>query len=228
PVPIAPPGRFGSARTSLGQYARSGSQRDMRKGLGHYIRKGLGGSKTATRRLGGTARTAGALYGILSSAASGQAPEQGSPFDPALLRGRSVDEVTSALIEAVRPVDGTQDAEASRDAIKSALSQLWERSPDVDLFRLSEDDRLFIIERFIAAEIFIRVELDVGKAIQDKAPSYTAALVRLREIKNYIKQAVSAVFRKLRITGRQPTAKQIGGVIRQAIQETFEVFEGYA
>src|SRR5437870_9526365 len=60
PVPIAPPGRFGPSRISLGRYARSGSSAEMRRGLGHYVSKGLGGGGTATRRFGGTASTAGA------------------------------------------------------------------------------------------------------------------------------------------------------------------------
>src|SRR5438046_2987996 len=63
PVPIAPAGRFGPSRISLGQYARSGSADDMRRGLGHYVGKGLGGGGTATRRFGGTATTAGSIYG---------------------------------------------------------------------------------------------------------------------------------------------------------------------
>src|SRR5574341_631454 len=47
PVPIAPPGRFGPSRSSLGQYARSGASDDMRRGLGHFVSKGLGGAGTA-------------------------------------------------------------------------------------------------------------------------------------------------------------------------------------
>src|SRR5438876_896952 len=59
PVPIAPRARFGPARTNLGEYASSGSSDAMRRGLGHYIGRGLGGARVATRRFGGTASTAG-------------------------------------------------------------------------------------------------------------------------------------------------------------------------
>ena len=45
-VPIAPSGRFGGARRSLGSYAGSGGRSDLRQGLKHYIRSGYGGSKT--------------------------------------------------------------------------------------------------------------------------------------------------------------------------------------
>lgn len=226
-IPLAPAGRFGPARTSLGRFAESGSSGDLRRGLGHYVRKGLGGSSTGASRLAGTARTAGSLYGALSSVAAGQPAEPGSPLDPALLSGRSTDEVVSAIVEATRPVDGTLDAEASRDAIHGALSELLERTPDADFLNLTVNDRLFIIERYVAADIFNRIELDIGKHVQDKAPSISAGLARLRDIKDYIKQAISSTFRRLRASGGQPTARRVAAIVRQTIRETFEVFEGY-
>lgn len=227
PVPIAPPGRFGPSRISLGQYARSGSPDDMRRGLGHYVGKGLGGGGTAVRRFGGTARTAGALYGALSSAASGQAAAPGSPFDPALLAGRTAREIMDAAIEAVRPIDGTQDAEANRQAIRDALSELLNRFTDADLLNLSEDQRVFAIERFVAVDVYNRFRLDVGKAIQDKAPSIVAALTRFKEVKDYIKETVSAAFRQVRAAGQALNARRIPQLVSRALAETFRVFEDY-
>jgi hypothetical protein len=227
PVPIAPAGRFGPARISLGEYARSGSPDDMRRGLGHYVRKGLGEGATATRRFGGTATTAGALYGALSSAAAGQAAAPGSPFDPALLAGRTAREVMDALVEAVRPTDGTQDTEASRRAIGEALSELLNRFPEADLLNLSEEERVFAIERYVAVDIYERVHLDVGKAIQDKAPNIAAALIRFKEVKDYMKQTVSAALRHLRIAGQALNMRRITQMASQALRETFRVFEDY-
>lgn len=225
--PLAPAGRFGSARTSLGRYARSGSNKDMRKGVGNYVRKGWGGSKTAARRLSGSAQTAGTLYGALSALAAGQAP-LGSSADPAVLSGRSADEVMSAVVEAVRPVDGTQDTESARNAIQNALSELLKQNPNADLINLDEQQKLLVVERFLALDIFNHLELDIGKAIQDKAPSIAAAMSRLREIKNYVKQAVAAAFRKLLKQGQTLSASRVAAISRQCIQDAMHVFEGYA
>lgn len=227
PVPIAPTARFGPARTSLGSFARTGSSKDMRRGLGHYVHKGYGGAATAARRMEGTARTAGTLYGALSSAAAGQPAAPGSPFDPALLAGRSADEVMDALVEAVRPTDGTQDTEAARPAIRGTLSELLDRFPDADLLNLSEDQRLYTIERYVALDVYYRFALDLGKTVLDNAPSYTAALSRLRDVKDYIKQTVSARFRALRKAGEQLGARRISEMVRQALRDTFAVFEAY-
>jgi hypothetical protein len=226
PVPIAPSGRFGPARTGLGRYARSGSSDEMRRGLGHYVGKGLGGAGMAVRRLGGTARTAGALYGALSATAAGQAAD-GSPLDATLLAGRSANEVMDAIVEAIRPIDGTQDAEASRMAIRDALAELLNRFADVDLLNLAEEQRLFAIERYVALDVYARFRLDVGKTIQDKASNCTVALTRFKEVKDYIKETVSAAFRRLRIAGQSLNARRITQMVRQALRETFEVFEDY-
>jgi len=227
PIPIAPAGRFGPSRISLGRYGRSGSSDDMRRGLGHYVGKGLGGGGTASRRFGGTASTAGSLYGALSSAASGQAAAPGSPFDPALLAGRSASETMDALVEAVRPIDGTQDAESSRQAIRDALSELLTRFPEADLLNLSEDQRVFAIERYVAVDVYNRFRLDVGKAIQDSAPGVAAALARFKEVKDYIKQTVSAAFRQVRAAGQVLNARRITQMVHQALAETFRVFQDY-
>ncbi len=225
--PLAERGRFGPARSSLGSFARTGSKSDMRRGIGHYVRKGLGGSGHATRRLGGTARTAGSLYDALSTVASGQASASGSILDPALLSGRSADEIMDAVVEAARPVDGTLDAEASRDAIRNALSALLSRFPDADLLNLSEAQRIYAIERYTALDVYNRFSFDLGKTLQEKAPSATAALSRLKDVKDYIVQTVAAAIRKARGVGQSLNAQRIAGMARQALRETFEVFEGY-
>ncbi|WP_137390415.1 Qat anti-phage system associated protein QatB [Rhodoligotrophos defluvii] len=228
PAPLAPPARFLGARRALGDYARSGDSRELRRGLGHYVRTGYGGSATATRRFGGTATTAGALGGALASVAAGQPAAPGSPLDPVLLAGRTAQEVMDAVVEVVRPVDGTQDAEAERASIRDALSELLTRFPDADLLNLDPDQRAFAIERFTAIDVFRRFELDLGKTIIEKAPSAATALARLREARDFIKQSVAASFRKLRGAGRTLTSGRIGQVVGDALKETFEIFEGYA
>jgi hypothetical protein len=217
------------ARLNFGKFASGGGdQRHMQRGLRDYVKKGYGGRETTVRRFGGTASTAGNLYGALSNVASGQAAAPGSPLDPALLAGRSAREVMDAIVEAVRPADGTQDAEASRAAIKDALSELLTLFPDADLLNLTEDQRGTAIERFVAIDVHQRAMLDIGKAIQDKAPTATVGLARLKEVKEYIKQTVAAAFRKLRGTGHRMTTGRVNQVVRAALEETFQVFEAYS
>jgi len=225
--PMAPAGRFGGARLNFGNFAHDGDRRSMQRGLRDYVRKGYGGGSTAVRRFGGTASTAGNLYGALASVAGGQPAGPGSPLDPALLAGRSAREIMDAVVEAVRPADGTQDAEASRAAIKDALSELLTIFPDADLLNLTEDQRATVIERFVASDVYRLAALDIGDKIREKAPTASACLARLKEVKEYIKQAVAASFRKLRGAGMRLTKGRVGEVVQAALKDTFEVFEAY-
>jgi hypothetical protein len=133
-----------------------------------------------------------------------------------------------AVVEAVRPVDGTQDAEASRAAIRDALSELLTRFPDADLLNLTSEQRELAIERFTAHDVFRRFDLDVGQTIREKAPTTATGLSRLKQARDYVKETVAAAFRRLREAGRTLTAGRISEVVRAALRETFDVFEGYA
>ena len=226
PVPIAPARRFSGARRSLGGFLRLGNSAAMRRGLGNYVRSGYGGSGTATRRFGGTVSAAGALYRALGGAGGGQSAE--NLLDATLFAGRDADVIIDAVIEIVRPIDGTQDAEAGRSALRDALSELLTRYPEADLLNLTDEQRTFAIERFVAVDVFQRISLDLGKALFEKAPSATTALSRLKQVKDYVKETVASSFRKIRDGGRSLTANSISSIVRSALKDTFEVFEGYA
>ncbi len=228
PIPIAPARRFGNTRRSMGEYAHSGDRSDMRRGVGRYIKGGYGGSSTATRRFGGTVQTANALYSALSGGTSNPYATPGNQLDPVLLSGRSADDVMDAVVEAVRPVDGSQDTEASRAAIKDALSDVLTKFPDADLLSLDEQHREFAIESFVASDVFRRFDLDLGKTIRDKAPSAVSGLARLKEVREYIRETVASTFRRLREAGGKLGTGRITQIVQNALRETFQVFEGYA
>lgn len=224
---LAPSARFGGARRNLGTFARTGDAANMRRGLGLYVGRGYGGSETAVKRFEGTATTARALYRALSGVTGGQAVSPENPLDSLLLAGQSAQGVMDALVEAVRPADGTQDAEADRAAIRDALSELLTEFPRADLVDLSEAQRVFGVERFVAIDVYRHFQLDLGKTLQDKAPTASAGLARLKEVKDYIKETVAAAFRTLRDGGVRLTTGRVNEVVRAALRETFQVFESY-
>ena len=225
PTPLAAPARFGSAKLSLGKFAKSGEKRFLRKGVSEYVRKGYAGNTTAAKRFAGTARTAGSLYDALSALSSGQTTERPTQLDKALLQGKSAREIIDSVIEAVRPVDGTQDAEASREAINDSLSDLLEAFPDADLLTLTEDQLALVVESFTAEDIFRRLLLDLGKHVHDKAPTVANALARLKEIREYVREVVAASFRKIQKSGQQLNTGHVASVVRSTLADAMEVFE---
>ena len=223
-IPLAPAGRFSAARRAAGSFAEGGGTAQLRRSLGHYVRKGYGGAKTTTERFGGTIGTADTLYGALTP----RAPGAGAvPLDRELLASRSAAEIIDAVVEAVQPGDGTLDPDASRAAIKDALSELLVKYPDADLLELTEEQREFTVERFIAMDVFQRYALDIWKTIQDKAPSVRNALRRLKEVKEYVNEAVAARFRALRAAGQVLSGGRVKQFVQAVLLETFQVFEHY-
>lgn len=225
PIRMAPARRFAAARGSAASFAANGSARDLKRSIRHYVQKGYGGAQTATRRFGGTANSAGALYSVLTPGQAGAGADTGARIDRALLAGRTASEIMDAVVEAVGPEDGTQDTEASRKAIRGCLSDILERYPEANLLELSEEQRAFAVERYVALDVFQRYALDLGKTIQDKAPSPSAVLSRLKEVKEYIRETVSAAFRKLRAAGQNLSAGRIAQIVQGALLEAFQVFE---
>ena len=226
----APNGRFKGARTNLNKFASDGGREYLQRGLGHYVKTGYGGSKTATARLSRTVVTAGALYGALSYGSSGTSGESSSSVPDInfeALRGASFEKITDTIIEAIRPIDGDLDSEASRNSMKNAFSDLLEKYKDADLLNLNEEQRLYVIERFISGDVFTRFDLDMGKNILKNASSPASALSRLKEAKDYIKETVSSSFKKI-FTTATISSKAIVTLIRETLEDAFHVFESYA
>ena len=227
--PIAPPGRFRSTRISLGKYAKTGDADSMRQGVGRYFKHGLGGSGTGSKRFAKTGQVAQRLYSTLGgSGPGGGGTAQPSAADLAFLNGKSGQAICDAIVEIACPVDGSQDAEASRNSINDALAELLQRYADADLHNLTEEQREFVIDRFVSMDVYRRFMLDVGTAIQDKAPSYTVALSRLKEAKNYIREVVVDSFQKLRNSGQRLSGNRISQIVSSALSDAIFVFAGYA
>lgn len=224
---IAPPGRFGPARSKLNKFAREGGSDHYRGGLKHYIKRGYGGSQNAVKRMSGSTSKAGTLYSALLSGSDNPFSGTGEPLDPVLLNGRSAEEVMDAIVEVVSPVDGTLDAEASRASVKEALSEVLDESPNADLLMLTQEQREMAIMHFMAGDIFRRIDLDLGKDIRDNAPNASIGMKRLKEVKDYVKQTIFASFRRLKASGQVVSTSTVKSMVTNTIKDTFEIFEAY-
>lgn len=225
--PLAPPARFGTARRELGDFTRSGDQSSLRRGIASYAGKGLGGARSAARRMGGVANRSGVLFNALGGLSSGTFDSSQLGFDAAGLAGRSAREIIDRVARFVSPSDGTQDAESSQRAINAALSDLLETDANADIASLSQQQIAWVLERHIVYEIVQRIELDVGRSILGKAPSPASAIARMKEVREYVEETVAAAFRAQRQTGRPLDGSKATRLTVNVIQETFKVFEEY-
>ena len=212
---------------NLGGYGRTGAEDSLRRGLGHYSRTGLGGAAAAASRMGGTARTAGGLYGVLDAFSGGGALPPDVALDPATLAGRSQREIADAVTDALRPIDGTQDTDAARDAMSRAFSELLEAEPAADLMALSADQIERVVEGYIANDLTNRIDLDVGKAVLDKAPDAATGVARLEEMKSYVRQELGRRFRAREAVGERMNRQSTAALSSAVLRDTFDVFESY-
>lgn len=223
-VPLAPRARFRSARSGLGRFADSGNNRDLRRALGHYVSTGYGGAGTMARRLGSTAATAGRLDGVLQA---GVGSGESALRDVVLASAGDVNVLLDAIVDAASPVNGTQDSESSRRAIRNSLADLLERFPEADLLALTDVQREFVIERYVALDVYGRFCLDLQQAIVKKASDPATALRRLRQVREFIYQQVAAAFRVLREAGSRATSSSVSHLAAQALRDALGVFEEY-
>lgn len=223
--PVAPRGRFGGARRALGDFAQNGNRAALERGLGHYVRKGLGGSPAGTRRMAGSAATAGALYNVLQAMAAGQTPAP--DLNPAALRGQSPKTIGDRIIDAIRPSDGTQDAEANRQALANALSDMLQAFPNADLANLAVPEIECWVERFLGHSICHRIFLDIGKAIESKAPTTAVAVQRFEEMRDYVLATVAATAQTMKGQGRRWTTATAAQFAARVVRETLDIFEEF-
>lgn len=227
PPELAPRGRFRGARLNLGRFGSSGSEENLRRGLGHYVGSGLGGSAKATQRLAGTARKSGTVVGVLQALQSGAPPPVDLGIEVADLAGRPALETADRIAQAISPTDGTQDAEASRQSLSVALRELITKEPTVDLTALTQEQIELVMEAFIAEDICRRIELDVGRAIFEMAPSAFAASTRLTQMNRYVRQNVAASLRRLHAGSERLTPRAASRLAARVIRTTLAVFEEY-
>ena len=225
PSPPSQPGRWRGARTSLGRFAAGGADRGkhLRPGLAHYSRSGMGGSGNAARRMGGSARSAGALHDALTSLANRQPLTVDLGIDPLALAGLAPAEIVDVLVDAIRPIDGTQDAEATRDSVSRALSEILAQNNDVTTLTPQQIDQ--VTASTLGHDVAHRIELDVGKAIVDKAPTKGEGLDRLQEMKDYVREVVVAAYAEERQRNGAVGRAVIERISRDAIEQAFAVFE---
>ena len=225
-VPIAPRGRFGGARRNISDYAKTGNSDCLSRGLKHYSSKGMGGGKTAARRLGGTSKTAGQLYNALTGLSS-QAPGQPPVFDKLdknELQGRSAREIVNKVVEALSPTDGTQDSEARKRSIDNALSDLLTTYPDADLCNLDQEQVEYSVEAFAIEDLLRRFELDLGQTIIDNAPSVPEASKRLKDAKDFIREVARDSFREIKENNGYLNERNVKKIVNDALETTFDVF----
>jgi len=220
-VPDVKAARFIGTRSALGRFANSGSKDDLTNALGHYTAKGYGGSATATARQHHVTSSVGRLNSVLSNLGNGS---ESDPLAGEDLTGKTSDEIVDAIIDAVAPVDGTQDAELERTCMAEAFAEVLEADENADAAALTAEQRASVIRSTLSLCVSRRFMLDVGKHLREKAGSAKIGASRIQEVKSFIREEVESNFRSI-ATGPLPTGvAAFQNIVTDVLREQLSMF----
>lgn len=223
----APPRRFQNARMRLSDFARTGDQGSFRGAVGHYSRTGMGGARRTARRMRASTRSAANLFEFLQSTRDGTDPDINEWVASLSDRGAGAQEIVDEIIRRVAPQGGSPDETSLQDSMAQAMQDLLENQPDADLLHLEDGDIWFLIESFLGYEVFSRLCLDIGQVFENSNFSPLDRVMRMKEMRDYLKAEVIAQVERLRQAA--PAAamtSQLRTILQSALQNTFSVYEG--
>jgi hypothetical protein len=221
---VAPPARFGGARRNMSDYARSGSRDSLRRALGHYSKTGMGGASRVATRMRPSTRVAAGLFSAFTSLRDGSNQTLANVISKLKDSEADAYSIIDAIVGYVCPDGGSLDETSSRDSVSSALSDLFQKNPDIDITKLSDDNIWSLVSSFLGYEAFSRVQLDIGQAFEN-IDSLSSCIARLNDMREYLESEIDSQLNTLRKESSQKFPAALQGVLRTAIERTFMVFE---
>lgn len=218
---LAPPARYQEARRLLTGFAKSGDSSALRRGIGSFVRKGMGGSTRAASRMQTTSMAAASLGGFLSALRDGGDQSISTWADSLKQRQLSANEVALEVVKKLLPGGGSIDEEAAKNAMELAISKLYEVTPDVDIFRLTDDQIANVMAYTIAFDVFNRVQLELGRVFEKLRYSARVIQERFSQALDYITTVVEEAMCGARAG---TTARTMREVASYALQQALFVF----
>lgn len=218
---FAPKGRYKEARRALTRFINTGSRSDMRQGLSSFVKKGMGGTANAARRLRVGAFAAATLAGFFTVVRQGTDPTINDWIASVKARGLSAQDVALEVVKKIIPVGGTIDEESAKHAMSQAVIYLFDEHPDADISKLSDEQIDDLTVYTITVNIFNHVQLEVGRVFETLKHSPKIVQKRLADIHDYIKVTVRQKMKEIRTSRKLTTMLDVA---TSTIDETLFVF----
>lgn len=216
---LAPSRRFADARTKMSTYLGGGGRDSLRSAAKSMVTKGMGGARRAAGTMRGTARGAGALGQFLATARDGSDPRVVAWVDRARQANLAADDLILELVKEVMPDTGSIDDESVRNAAAEALGLLYERTPDIDIFNLTDAQIHDVMAITIANDVCNRMDLQLGQVYERLKYDPHQIQVNRRDVKEYVQSEVRVVMERLGVAGLDP--RRLAHEVLQAALEVF-------
>lgn len=224
-LPLAPPARFRNARLKMGDYVRSGNRESLQKSLGHYSRTGMGGAQNVANRMRHSASTASKLYNSFASLRQGNEPTLSILIDSYKANHTDVYDMIDRIAVHISNDRGSLDEVSAKDSVFSALSDMLEKHPDIDLTALSDDDIWSLVSSFLSYEAFSRIQLDIGQGFETNDVPLDERVTRLMDMREYLESEIASQIGMVRTEAISKMPSDLQRIIIKAIERTFKVFE---
>lgn len=222
---LALPARFGSARRNLGDYIKSGNRDSLKKALGHYSHTGMGGSRNVANRMRHSAKIASRLFTSFSSLREGNEPTISNIILNYRIENIDVYAMIDAISRHICGDGGSLDETSPINSVSSALSDLFDKNPDIDITALSDDNIWSLVSSFLSYEAFSRIQLDIGQGFEAKDIPLADRISRLHDMRDYLESEISSQVISIRKEfGNMPPSDLRNSMIT-AIERTIKVFE---
>ena len=230
PPPVVPAFSWGTAKRGMTAYTSRGDRGSLRNAANRYV-GARGGGRTAARAAqagrASTARVGGFLSGVASRGFDAVARELGLT----VYLGRGVDQLLTAIADALAPDGATQEDAVARQAVNETLAYLYDRYSlaDGDLTKLDAMDRQGVAEALavsVTAYIYHRWVQELGKKIEENAATARDAVRLERDVRAFIAETV-----QLDLTRVDPLAMDWGGpagqqFIERIYTDAYDMLEG--
>ncbi len=220
--PLPPPNpsrRLAGARAAMSGALGGGGRDDFKSAAKGMVGRGMGGATRAAKTMRGTAQGAGALGQFLTQARDGTDPRVVDWVQRVRAGNLSASDLILEVVKEVIPNSGSIDEESLRNAATETFSMLYETSPDVDIFNLTDQQIADVIGFTVANDICNRVDLLLGQSYEKL--KYTPQQVQL--CRNDIREYVHGLVR-LELDRLGPRPADAFGLARDVLAATLEVF----
>lgn len=226
-LPVAPARRFAYSKTLIGKYARDKTGRDgFEKAAGHYSKTGMGGAGNLANRMRHSTSTGARLAHFLGAVSSSESSAQEPWVRDILERNLQGSALVDAIVKQVAPSGGSRDEESCANSMADALSEFIDRNEDVDILNLGENEIRSITELFLANEACNRLTNDIGQIFESDDISPKESLSLLNEMREYLREDLAVQLEGLWEKSANPSQRELDTILREAVQRTFEIYEG--
>jgi hypothetical protein len=185
----------------------------------------MGGARNVANRMRHSASIASKLYSSFSSLREGNEPTISSIINNYRTENTDLYVMIDAITGYICGNEGSLDETSSINSVSAALSDLFEKNPDIDIANLSDDNVWSLVSSFLSYEAFSRIQLDIGQGFETKNIPLNDRIIRLKDMREYLESEISSQVSIIRRELVNKLPSDLHNLMMIAIERTFKVFE---